>query len=194
MLIRHTGAKLHEILELKARDIDPGNRIVTIRSEDRKKGRVVEIPDDLAKEWHAGLKEEAFGTNEALFKIDPAHVRRKFYERAEACGMSREFGNPSAVRRSRSVELLRGNLPLPVVQKLLGHSTANLTVSVLDVSDEDMHQAVRRHIDRESKRRTSARNTFFGKIRRSSMGISSRKLSWAPWAACAFPRSSPTTA
>lgn len=162
LLIRHTGAKLHEVLELRPRDIDPDGRAVGIN-----KGgvsRTVEMPDDLAHELRAFLAAQDLAPNEALFRVDPGHVRRKFYERAEACGLPRDYGNPSALRRSRSVELLRGNLPLPVVQKLLGHSTPNLTAALLDVSAEDMHHAVRQHLDRESKRRTSARNAFFGKI------------------------------
>ncbi|SMP73919.1 molybdate transport system regulatory protein [Desulfonatronum zhilinae] len=164
LLIRHTGAKLNEILDLKAGDIDLGKRVVTVGGEERERARVVEIPDDLAEELRAALTAGGHGPEDALFRIDPAHVRRKFYEQAEACGLPREFGNPSTLRRSRSVELLRGNLPLPVVQRLLGHSTPNLTAAHLDVSEEDVHHAARRYIDRESRRRTSARNIFFGKI------------------------------
>lgn len=164
LLIRHTGAKLQEVLELHPRDIDPEGRVVRIRKGAPGISRTVEIPDDLAEELRVFPEAQAMPPGEALFRVDPGHVRRKFYERAEACGLPRDYGNPSALRRSRSVELLRGNLPLPVVQKLLGHSTPNLTAALLDVSEEDMHHAVRQHIDRESKRRTSARNTFFGKI------------------------------
>lgn len=162
LLIRHTGAKLHEVLELLPQDIAPDGRVVRI--DKGGVSRTVEIPDDLAEELRAFLEAQAMSPGEALFRVDPGHVRRKFYERAEACGLPRDYGNPSALRRSRSVELLRGNLPLPVVQKLLGHSTPNLTAALLDVSEEDMHHAVRQHLDRETKRRTSARNAFFGKI------------------------------
>ncbi len=162
LLIRHTGAKLHEVLELRPQDFDPEGRVVRIGQGGV--SRAVEIPDDLAGELRAFLEAQAMPLEEALFRVDPGHVRRKFYERAEACGLPRDYGNPSALRRSRSVELLRGNLPLLVVQKLLGHSTPNLTAALLDVSEEDMQHAVRRHIDRENKRRTSARNAFFGKI------------------------------
>ncbi|WP_031385885.1 TOBE domain-containing protein [Desulfonatronum thiodismutans] len=164
LLIRHTGAKLNEILDLKAGDIDLGKRVVTVGGEERERVRAVEIPDDLAEELRAALEKGGHGPGEALFRVDPAHVRRKFYEQAEACGLPREFGNPSTLRRSRSVELLRGNLPLHVVQRLLGHSTPNLTAAHLDISEEDVHHAARQYVDRESRRRTSARNIFFGKI------------------------------
>ncbi|WP_045220092.1 TOBE domain-containing protein [Desulfonatronum thioautotrophicum] len=164
LLIRHTGAKLNEVLELKFRDIDLEKRVVILAGDDKDKARTVEIPDDLAEELRTALKKTVHAPDDALFRIDPAHVRRKFYEQAEACGLPRDFGNPSTLRRSRSVELLRGNLPLPVVQRMLGHSTPNLTAAHLDISEEDVHHAARQYMDRESRRRTSARNIFFGKI------------------------------
>ncbi|WP_244148862.1 TOBE domain-containing protein [Desulfonatronum thioautotrophicum] len=164
LLIRHSGAKLNEVLELRFGDIDLEKRVVILAGEDKEKGRTVEIPDDLAEELRTALSQGAHAPDDALFRIDPAHVRRKFYEQAEACGLPRDFGNPSTLRRSRSVELLRGNLPLPVVQRLLGHSTPNLTAAHLEVSEEDVHHAARQYVDRESSRRTSARNIFFGKI------------------------------
>ena len=96
--------------------------------------------------------------------VDPAHVRRKFYERAAACGFAKELGGPDTIRKSRAVELMRNNLPLPVVQRILGHSSPNLTASFVSFSDDDMQQVTRFFLERESRRQTSARNAFFGKI------------------------------
>ena len=55
-------------------------------------------------------------------------------------------------------------MPLPVVQKMLGHSTLNVTASYVDFSDADMRQVAKYFIEKESSRKTSARNSFFGKI------------------------------
>jgi len=73
-----------------------------------------------------------------IFKIDPAHVRRKFYDCAEAAGIARELGTPESIRRSRAVELMQSNVPLPVVQKIMGHSTPNLAASYVEFSDEEI--------------------------------------------------------
>ena len=100
----------------------------------------------------------------SLFNVDPGHVRRKFYERAAACGFPKELGGPDALRKSRAVELMQNNLPLPVVQRILGHSTPNLTASFVSFSDDDVQQVTRFFLEKESRRKTSARNTFFGKI------------------------------
>ena len=81
-----------------------------------------------------------------------------------ACGFPKELGGPDAIRKSRAVELLQNNVPLPVVQRILGHSTPNLTAAFVSFSDEDIHQVTRFFLEKESRRKTSARNTFFGKI------------------------------
>ena len=99
-----------------------------------------------------------------MFKIDPGHVRRKFYERALGCGFLPALGAPEIIRKSRAVELMRSNVPLPVVQKMLGHSTLNVTASYVAFSDDDMQQVAKHFIEKESRRKTSARNIFFGKI------------------------------
>ena len=99
-----------------------------------------------------------------FFKVDPGHVRRKFYERALDSGFPPAMGAPENIRRSRAIELMQNNMPLPVVQKILGHSTLNMTASYVDFSDADMRQVAKHFIEKESHRKTSARNSFFGKI------------------------------
>jgi molybdate transport system regulatory protein len=99
------------------------------------------------------------------FDVDPGFVRRKFYERAKACGFPKEMGGPEMIRQGRAVELMQGNLPLPAVQEMLGHSTPNLTSAYVSFSADDIRQVTKLFIDREASRRTSARNSFFGKIK-----------------------------
>jgi molybdate transport system regulatory protein len=62
------------------------------------------------------------------------------------------------------VELLQNNLPLPVVQNILGHSTPNLTAALVSFSEAEMQQVAKFFLEKESGRKTSARNAFFGKI------------------------------
>ena len=55
-------------------------------------------------------------------------------------------------------------MPLPVVQNILGHSTPNLTSALVSFSQEDIQQVAHLFLEREAHRKTSARNSFFGKI------------------------------
>jgi molybdate transport system regulatory protein len=125
----------------------------------------------LTKEVRVALDDEAFKeTLGKLFQVDPGHVRRKFYEQAQACGFPKELGGPDALRRSRAVEMLQNNLPLPVVQRILGQSTPNLTAAFVSFSEADMQQVARFFLEKESGRKTSARNSLFGKINRNKKG------------------------
>ena len=168
LLIRYTGAKLSEVLSLRpSTDIDPSRNSVTFGCQATLsgQGRMVQISTSLSEEI-AGLLATIRDTGdpERLFAVDPAFVRRKFYERARACGLAKEQGGPEMIRKARAVELMRNNLPLPVVQHLLGHSTPNLTTAFMAFSDEEMSKVTRWYMEREAGRKTSARNSFFGKI------------------------------
>jgi molybdate transport system regulatory protein len=174
LLIRYTGARLNEILSLHSvNDIDLQNLRVQFHKGGMKKSgiREVQIPELLADEIRNILNElKPLSATPELFKIDPAHVRRKFYDCAEAAGIARELGTPEAIRRSRAIELMQSNVPLTVVQKIMGHSTPNLAASYVEFSDEEIRKIERFHVERENQRKTSARNSFFGKIDKVQIG------------------------
>lgn len=169
LLIRYTGARLNEVLALDPfRDIDLDRQMVAFgrpEADPDHPVREVQLPATLAQEIRVALDDGAFRESLGnLFQVDSGHVRRKFYERAQACGFPKELGGPDALRRSRAVELLQHNMPLPVVQRILGHSTPNLTAALVSFSEAEMQQVAKFFLEKESGRKTSARNTFFGKI------------------------------
>ncbi|HXW69208.1 MAG TPA: TOBE domain-containing protein [Dissulfurispiraceae bacterium] len=169
LLIRYTGAKLNEVLSISPlKNINFKKQSVLFRNDDDRSEqnlREVLISEALAGEVQSLLADPTFRKSiENTFGVDPGFVRRKFYERAEACGFSKEMGGPEMIRKSRAVELMQNNMPLPAVQKLLGHSTPNLTSSYVSFSEDDIRQVTKYFMERESSRKTSARNTFFGKI------------------------------
>jgi molybdate transport system regulatory protein len=169
LLIRYTGAKLHEVLALNPfEDIDPLRQVVVFGKTDASSDRLpreVQMPERLSQEIQTALADVAFQQSlGSLFNVDPGHVRRKFYERAVACGFPKELGGPDAIRKSRAVELMQSNMPLPVVQRILGHSTPSLTAAFVSFSDDDLRKVEKYFLEKESRRKTSARNAFFGKI------------------------------
>jgi molybdate transport system regulatory protein len=169
LLIRYTGGKLNEVLALNPfQDVDVEHHLVFLGRAEKKNGRLareVQIPEVLSEEIKSSLKDPSFKKYLGnFFKVDPGHVRRKFYERAIDSGFPPAMGAPESIRRSRAVELMQSNMPLPVVQRMMGHSTLNMTASYVDFSDTDMRQVAKHFIEKESRRRTSARNSFFGKI------------------------------
>jgi len=170
LLIRYTGAKLNEVLALNPfRDIDFNRQTILLGrkgASDSRPPRKVQIPGSISEEIKIYLNEPSFKKYLGnLFRVDPGHVRRKFYERALECGLLPALGAPDVIRKSRAVELLQSNMPLPVVQRMLGHSTPSVTASYVAFSNDDIQQVAKYFIERESSRKTSARNSFFGKIR-----------------------------
>jgi len=99
---------------------------VFLGRKEKKKGRPlreVQIPRILSEEMKDSLDDPSFKEYlSELFKVDPGHVRRKFYERAIASGLLPSMDSPESIRKSRAVELMQSNMPLPVVQRMLGHS------------------------------------------------------------------------
>jgi molybdate transport system regulatory protein len=169
LLIRYTGGKLNEVIALKPfHDVDFKHHLVFLGRTEKKNirpPREVRIPGELSEEIKSSLNNPAFKKYLGnFFKVDPGHVRRKFYERAIESGIPPAMGAPESIRRSRAIELMQSNMPLPVVQKMLGHSTLNMTASYVNFSDADMQQVAKHFIEKESHRKTSARNSFFGKI------------------------------
>jgi len=169
LLIRYTGAKLSEVLSLHPRrDIDLATQTVVFGRGAGPAGRPrrrVQLSAVLCREIEALLGDLRVSSEAPdLLRVDPGFVRRKFYERAEACGIAKQLGAPEILRQSRAVELLQNHMPLPAVQMMLGHSTPNLTSAYLSFSEDDIQHVTRQFVEKESGRKTSARNTFLGKI------------------------------
>ncbi|MBI9091930.1 MAG: TOBE domain-containing protein [Desulfobacterium sp.] len=170
LLIRYTGAKLNEVLVLDPLgEIDPVQRVVFFRGNvgGKESGpREVQLSETISRKIQELLADPCFrDASRNMLNVDPGFVRRKFYERAQACGFSKRMGGPEMIRKARAVELMQANMPLPAVQMMLGHSTPNLTTAYVSFSEDEIRQVTRGFIERESGRRTSARNAFFGKIK-----------------------------
>jgi molybdate transport system regulatory protein len=175
LLIRYTGARLNEVLTFDLRkNVDISKQVVRFGNMDggeESPPREVQISPELAGQIREAVNDPSLvGGADLLLRVDAGHVRRKFYERAADCGFGQDLGSPNDIRRARAVELMQNNVPLPVVQRILGHSTPNLTASLIAFSEEDVRQVARQFVEKESRRKTSARNTFFGKITRVRRG------------------------
>lgn len=165
LLIRHTGAKLNEVARLDPiRDIDHDRLLITYGGPEGET-RTIPISTTLSHKIRDLLASPEL--HEAVSQglgVDPGFIRRKFYERAEARGFPKQLGAPEMIRKSRGVELMRANMPLPAVQLYLGHSSPNLTSAYVSFSEDEIRAVTTSFLEREARRATSARNAFFGKI------------------------------
>ena len=174
LMIRYTGAKLNEVLALNLRtDIDCSNRCITfpvLEGKTSESIRNVQISESFCAGIHDILEVLMAAGGADRLGVDPAFVRRKFYEQAESCGFNKQLGGPEMIRKARALELLQGNMPLPAVQVMLGHSSPSLTASHVSFSKNSMRKVVRKYLERESVRKTSARNSFTGRVSALDLG------------------------
>jgi molybdate transport system regulatory protein len=169
LLLRYTGAKLGEILALDDRsDFVLAYRKVLLgggKGEDAKPRREVYLPGELHAELKQLLRDPDYTPSRGvIFHLDQGYMRRIIYERAVESGVPKHLANPNTLRRSRAVELLHNGVPLTVVQRILGHLTANSTAAFLDLPEEEQKRMEKYFLERETRRSVGAHNTFFGKV------------------------------
>jgi molybdate transport system regulatory protein len=166
-MLRLSGAKLGEVLAVnERRDIDRLKNTVSFSgNHEGETPRKVVLPreflDEVERYASAPVNRSLRGE---LFRLDPGFVRRKLYEQAKRAGLPPGRVSPTSLRHSRAVELLRSGVPLPVVQMLLGHSSVVLTSIYCSFSDTDCQRIISRCVAKETRMKTSARNTFFGTV------------------------------
>lgn len=163
-LLRHTGARLGEVLGLDDRtdmDLDRGMILIGKGSNRRE----VPIPQRLARELRRVLESPlAAGYSGDFLHADQGLVRRTFYARADECGVPRELATARVLRNTRAVEMLRSGVPLAVVQTVLGRSPAELKGMLQQYSGQDAAFIVRRLALGDMSGRTSARNSFYCRV------------------------------
>lgn len=170
LLLRYTGARLGEVLALDlAADLDPAQGRVRLGGSGADQ-RSLPLPPEVVETWldlaaQLGKEPQAAGLG-----LDPGYVRRKFQERGAEAGLAPELCNPRVLRNSRALELLRGGVPLTVVQGMLGQGSANLTAALVDYQEEDRRRILDDHLARERRKKTSARNFFSGRVARVEAG------------------------
>jgi molybdate transport system regulatory protein len=163
LLVRYSGLKLGEALSLRdTADLDLARARVRVKGLSR---REVQLPKTVVDELATCLRSPLMRLDRGhVFRLDQGYVRRKFYERAEACGIPRKLSSPQAIRTSRAVELLRDGVPMPVVQKFLGQNTAGLAAKYVDCAHADAAELLGAYLQGELRSKTSARNLFFGRV------------------------------
>lgn len=161
LLLRYTGMRLGEALVLDDRtDFDLSRGVVRVHGDaGREIPLPVEVVDSLVLFFDDPMSMELRGR---IFHLDQGYVRRIFSERGLGTDIPRDLLNPRVLRHSRAIELLRGGVPLVVVDAMLGHQGPSS--QYVSFSDADTRRIMNHYIYEERKMKTSARNMFVGQI------------------------------
>lgn len=157
-----TGIRLGECQRLELGDYDAGQKVLCIRSGKGKKDRYVPVPARAAVALDLSLRESRpdllrLGGETALFlsrfgaRGGKDMISLMVRKHARAAGIE---GPVSAhvLRHSCATHLLKGGADVRHVQKLLGHSTLDVTARYTKVAISDLKDVVRRSHPRERGR------------------------------------------
>ncbi len=163
LLLRHTGARLGEILSLNEKRDFCDNYCTVLLGKSQQ--REVPLPDHLSRQIRRMLLSPLVSSSHGnLFHVDQGYVRRIFYARADECGLPRNRATARVLRNTRAIELLRSGVPLAVVRHILGQSSSDLAAVYQHYTCTDATSIVRHLALNDIQNRTSARNTFAGRI------------------------------
>lgn len=163
LLLRYGALRLGELLVMDdVTDIDAARSVVLVREPCP---REVQLPEPVMVEIQRLLGEPMmYSLRGKVLRLDQGYLRRRFYERAPECGISRGHLSPRVLRQSRAIELLRGGVPLKLVQTILGQPSHGATGALLHFPEDDARRIVGDYLRKETRMRTSARNTFTGRV------------------------------
>lgn len=140
----NTGCRISEALNLTVQRVDVSQKCIvfeTLKQRRREVFRDVPIPDDLVV-LLGELKEQS--TAKRLWKFS----RPTAYRMVKACmkraGIAGGMASPKGLRHGFAVACIGKSIPLPTLQKWLGHARLETTAIYLGVSGEEERELARR--------------------------------------------------
>ena len=149
LFLRYTGGCVSEVagindqadIDFRAGDITMD--ILKRHNPKRKNARkIVSVPlaavNELARylAQYPGMKGNAFAVNRSNFF-------RIFGKLCRKAGIPARLAHPHVLRHTRALELVRANVPLTIVQQILGHSNLNTTAIYLNFSGQEAKQILK---------------------------------------------------
>jgi integrase/recombinase XerD len=156
LLILDTGVRLKEVLSLRVDDIDLDNLLITVRDGKGGKQRVVPISVELRKVLfkyiaaHSSNSGLVFCSRDGV-RLLQNNVRRDFKAVCARLKISGVKGGFHVLRHTFAVNYIRNGGDVFRLQRILGHTTLEMTRRYVNLQTEDL-QAVHSRLSLLSRR------------------------------------------
>ena len=148
-ILTFTGCKVRELLELKKRDFNYRNKVVSIPNKGRRV-KYREVPVDNPLFWEiVNQYLSRIEENERLFSITIRQARNIVYNFTTRYLKTRI--RPHAIRHSYAIFVLKHTKDLEALRRLLGHSDYKWLKVYLDYTQEDLETMLREAYERLSE-------------------------------------------
>jgi len=134
-----TGARVTEALSVKVSDIDFYSKVVHMPSLKKKSPQIKTIPlqGELLGELGAYIGQQGLKKDDRIFCISRQHAHRIVRDACIKGGIEKKRSHPHVLRHSFSVNAVLQRVPLPILQKWLGHSDIKNTMVYLQILSQD---------------------------------------------------------
>ena len=134
-----TGARITEALSVKVSDIDFYSKVVHMPSLKKQRPQIKTIPlqGELLGELGAYIGQEGLKKGDRIFSITRQHAHRIVRDACIEAGIEKARAHPHVLRHSFSVNAVLQRVPLPILQKWLGHSDIKNTMVYLQILSQD---------------------------------------------------------
>ena len=140
----HTGCRISEALNVTAERLDLANKAVVFETlKQRKRGhfRAVPIPDALVELLRQVIRAEP---SARVWNFSRPTAYRLVKDCMARAGIMGGMASPKGLRHGFAVACLTQKIPLPTVQKWLGHARMETTAIYLEVSGDEERELAKR--------------------------------------------------
>lgn len=145
LTLLYTGCRISEALNVTGHRFDPAQKCLvfeTLKRRQRGMFRAVPIPDGLATLLGEVLQDREAG--QRLWPFSRSTAYRLVKRLVTEAGIAGVMACPKGLRHGFGVACVSKSIPLPKVQKWLGHARLETTAIYLDVSGEEERQLAQR--------------------------------------------------
>lgn len=144
----YTGLRITECVNLKLKDVDMTNKTIQVIAGKGNKDRTIPINNKLHAELTCYLEEQRpksgsqrFFASERSGKISREYINLELKKAALAAGLTKHI-TCHILRHSFATNLVARNVNIVHVQKLLGHSSLNVTSVYTHTSIPELHKSI----------------------------------------------------